>query len=172
VADLFWATINLVQTGCFIYHPDRNFQGVLNIQSEIWNSACGSTYGYIGRMCFSHITGKVIFTNQDDLYIILTHFSRRFWIWTWKFEIQPVAAHMAILYYDPFWEKYNLHQSGCSIHHPYQNSKRVLNIQPEILNLACGNKYGYICIMCSNHTATLRGNLTSTNHGDLYIILT
>jgi hypothetical protein len=108
-------------------------------------------------MCFNHtatLQGNLTFTNHNDLYIIFTQFSRRFWIWTWKFEIQLVAAHITILYYSLFWEKYNLHQSGCFIYHPDQNFVR--GSEYPVRNLVHSNKYSYICIMCSPTQAHYR----------------
>ena len=154
---LFWAIKNVVQTGWFIYIIlTRISRGswISNQKFEIQPVATHTAI-FVFQPHYGHLKNW-IFTNWDNLYVILTQFSRRFWIWTQKFEIHPVAAHVAILYYSLFWKKYNLHQSGCSIYHPDQNFQRILNIQPEILNLACGNKYSYICIMYFSHTATLR----------------
>jgi hypothetical protein len=74
---------DLHQSGWSIYHPDLNLMENLNLNSEISNLACDSTYGYI---CISAtLRGNLTFTNQDELYIILTQFLRRIQIWSQKF---------------------------------------------------------------------------------------
>jgi hypothetical protein len=74
---------DLHQSGWSIYHPDLNLMENLNLNSEISNLACDSTYGYI---CISAtLRGNLTFTNQDELYIILTRFLRRVQIWSQKF---------------------------------------------------------------------------------------
>ena len=74
---------DLHQSGWSIYHPDLNLVENLNTNSEILNLACDSTYSYI---CISAtLRENLTFTNQDELYIILTQFLRRIQIWSQKF---------------------------------------------------------------------------------------
>ena len=52
--------IFLAQIGSVIYHPDQNFEGVLTVWSEFWNSACGIRYGHIcvAATLWSHMMKK------------------------------------------------------------------------------------------------------------------
>ena len=69
--------ITPLQLEWFIHHLDRIFKGVLTIWSEFWNSISGICYGYIS--VWGRLRENIIPSNQDDLYIILTTFSRGFW---------------------------------------------------------------------------------------------
>ena len=95
----------LHQSGWAIHHHDQICKEILNLLSEISNLACNTYYGHI---CLSATFRRnQTFTNQDDLYIILTGFSRRFWIWSQNVHIQPVASTVGIfllnLYLDTWW---------------------------------------------------------------------
>jgi len=83
-----------LQSGWFIHHPDHIFQGVPTIRSEFWNSISGICYGHIS--IWGRLRENIIPSNQDDLYIILTTFSRGFWPSDQKFKIPSVASAMAI----------------------------------------------------------------------------
>jgi len=88
------AKYDLIQSGWFIHHPDQIFEVILNIQSEIPNSACGICYSNI---CVSAtFQENVTSSNEDGLYIILIEILRRFWIWSQKYQIPWVAHNIAI----------------------------------------------------------------------------
>ena len=85
---------NLHQWGWSIHHPDHFFQETLNLVTEFLNSICGQWYGNI---CISATSQEIwTFTNQNDLYIMLTEFPRRAHMWSQNFKISSVAHNMAI----------------------------------------------------------------------------
>jgi hypothetical protein len=96
--------------GWSIYHSDRFFKEILNLATKIWNSLC--------HTCYSHIYPSATFwemwflPNRDNLYIILTTFSRRFWIWSSKLEIHSVALATAISILQPHFGKCDSYQIG------------------------------------------------------------
>ena len=55
---------DLAQSGCIIYHPDRNFKEILNLAMKLKNSINNTHYGYI---C-STATLKENMTPKSDLY--------------------------------------------------------------------------------------------------------
>ena len=61
----------------------------MNIQSEIWNSACGTCYNCVYVLPIFRKT--LTLTKWEVLYIILTQFFGRAWIWSQKFQIPSVA---------------------------------------------------------------------------------
>jgi hypothetical protein len=96
--------------GWSIYHSDRFFKEILNLATKIWNSLC--------HTCYSHIYPSATFRemwflpNRDNLYIILTAFSRRFWIWSPKFEIHSAILATAIFILQPHFGKCDSYQIG------------------------------------------------------------
>jgi len=158
--------------GMFIYHPDQNFKGVLNIQSEIWNSTCGSTYGYIGVLCFSHITGKndlhqsgwsiyhpySIFKEIMNLNLKIwnsTSGSTYGYIALWSLLGKIQSSPIRMFYTSSSWE----FQEGSE--YPARNFKFSL-WQQIWLHL-------YNVFQSHSH---ITGKFDSSNQGDLYIILT
>ena len=161
---------DLHQSGWSIYHPYSIFKEILNLNLKIWNSASGSTYGYIvlwpllGKIQPSPI--RMFYTSsswefQEGSEYPARNFKFSLWqqIWLYLYNVFQPHSHIT--------GKFDLHQSGWSIYHPDLNLMENLNLNSEISNLACDSTYGYICI-----SATLRGNLTFTNQDELYIILT
>ena len=89
---------NLYQSRWVIYHHDQIFKKILNLLSEFLNSACKTYYRHI---CLSATFQRnQTFTNQDGLYITLTGFSWRFWIWSQYVHIQPVKCTVSVFLLD------------------------------------------------------------------------
>ena len=64
------------------------------LNSEIWNSISGTFYGYI---CVSAtLRDNLNPPNQIISSGMRSHFSRRIWIWSQKFQIQPVGSTVSI----------------------------------------------------------------------------
>ena len=89
---------DLHQSGWSIHHQDLILKGALNIQSEFKNSISGTCHGHIS--VWGRLRENITPSNQDDLYIILTAFSRGFWPSDQNFEIPSVASAMAILVFE------------------------------------------------------------------------
>jgi hypothetical protein len=81
--------INLSKSDHLKWYQDRFFKGNPYLVSEISNYITSTRYSYIYFLATFWKT--LTFTNHDDLYIILTQFSRRFQIWSQKFQILSVA---------------------------------------------------------------------------------
>ena len=92
---------DLHQSWWSIHHPDQIFKGILNLVTKIWNSICGSCYGYMYPT--ATLWDNPTTTNQGDLYIIWTRFLRRFRIQSQKFEITSVAYTRAIFVFQPHY---------------------------------------------------------------------
>ena len=80
----------------FIHHLMRNLKEIPYLLSEFeyqirLDHKRQNTYKI--PAVFANLTP----TKWNDLYIIPTRILRRFWIWSQKFEIQPVAPAMAVL---------------------------------------------------------------------------
>jgi hypothetical protein len=109
-------------------------------------------------LCFSHITG-IWKIGSLPIRIIYMSFLLNF-----QGDSESELINLKFIQWQHVWLYYIIASFGRNtiftnqdvLYHPDQNFHRILNIQPEILNLACGNKYSYICIMCFSHTATLR----------------
>jgi len=154
---------DLHQSGWPIHHQNLIFKGALNIQSEFKNSISGTCHGHIS--VWGRLRENITPCNQDDLYIILTAFSRGFWPSDQNFEIPSVAAAMAISVFEADW-KYYLLQSRWFIHHPDRIFQGVPTIWSEFWNSINGICYGHISIW-----GRLRENIIPSNQDDLYIIL-
>ena len=154
---------DLHQSGWSIHHQDLILKGALNIQSEFKNSISGTCHGHIS--VWGRLRENITPSNQDDLYIILTAFSRGFWPSDQNFEIPSVAAAMAISVFEADW-KYYLLQSRWFIHHPDRIFQGVPTIRSEFWNSISGICYGHISVW-----GRLRENITHSNQDDLYIIL-
>ena len=96
---------DLHQSGWPIHHQDLILKGALNIQSEFKNSISGTCHGHIS--VWGRLRENITPSNQDDLYIILTAFSRGFWPSDQNFEILSVASTMAI---SVFYSDFGKHQ--------------------------------------------------------------
>ena len=101
-----------VQTGSIIYHPELIFEEVLNIWTEIWNYTCSTCCDYFYLSAILQGMGPL--PDVDDLYIILTRFSRRFWIWLSKFEILSLASAVTIVIFLPHYKKCESHCTSFS----------------------------------------------------------
>ena len=87
-----------LQSGWFIHHPDHIFKGVLNIQSEFWNSISGIYYGYISVLLRFWETSTS--TNEGDLYIMCSCFYETSWIQSQKCQIMAVALISGLLLFN------------------------------------------------------------------------
>ena len=66
-------------------------------------------------LSFCHILqGMGSLPDVDDLYIILTRFSRGFWIWLSKFEILSLASAVTIFIFLPHYKKCESHCTSFS----------------------------------------------------------
>ena len=72
------------QSGWSIYCLDQNLEEIQDLKSEVWNPISGSSYSHICG--FATLWEILIFPNQDDPYIILPQFSKRFQIWSQNLE--------------------------------------------------------------------------------------
>ena len=95
------------QIGSVIYHPESIFEEVPNIWTAIWNYTCGTCCDYF---YLSDILQEMWpLPDVGDLYIILTRFSRRFWIWLSKFEILSLASAVTIFIFLPHYRECEPH---------------------------------------------------------------
>jgi hypothetical protein len=101
--------IDLAQSSCVIYHPDRNFKEILNLTMKTKNSTNNTCYGYICPI--ATLQDNVTPINLDDLYIILTIILRRIWISDLKFEIPSVAPAINRFAFQPHFRKCDLTES-------------------------------------------------------------
>jgi hypothetical protein len=86
--------------GSVIHHLNPIFWESLDLKSEISNSISGTCYSI--SVTFRE---NVTFTDEGDLYIIWVRISRRFQIWSQKFEIPSVASAVAIFVFQPHFQK-------------------------------------------------------------------
>jgi len=82
--------INLSESDHVKWYQDLFFKENPYLASEISNYITSTRYSYIYILATFWKT--LTFTNQDNLYIILTQFSRRFQIWSQKFQILSAAS--------------------------------------------------------------------------------
>ena len=161
----------LAQIGSVIYHPDQNFEGVLTVWSEFWNSACGIRYGHICvaatlwshmmKKCDLHQLGWFIY-HSDQIFKGILNLATKIWnsiCGSCYSYLYPIASHIT--------GKFDRSQSGWFICHQDCISKEILDPKSEIWNYISGTYQGYICVL-----VTWWKSLTTINQGDLYIIWT
>jgi hypothetical protein len=85
---------NLTELHCLKLYRDLIFQENPNPESEIGNSLSGTFYGHI---CVSATFWEILTSPNQIIWSgIRTHFSRRIWIWSQKFQIQPIGSTVCI----------------------------------------------------------------------------
>jgi len=89
---------------------NKGDQGQINYPTEIWHFTCSTCYGYF----YPSATLQEMWPlpTRDNLYIILTAFSRRFWIWPPKFDTHSVILAVAIFILQPHCGKCDPYQLG------------------------------------------------------------
>jgi hypothetical protein len=110
---------DLHQSGWSIYHPYSIFKEILNLNLKIWNSASGSTYGYIvlwpllGKIQPSPI--RMFYTSsssefQEGFEYPARNFKFSLWQQIWLYLYNLFQSHSHIT------GKFDLHQSWWSIY--------------------------------------------------------